>query len=149
MTPDTPRYIEAGPFASVVNRLIGHLVRHGVGLFGCRMLYVRGRKTGRWRGTPVDLLTVDGTRYLVAPRGHTHWIRDLRAADGRGELRLGRRVEPFTATEVPDADKPAVLRAYLRRWKWEAGVFFPGLGPDSADEDFRRVASGYPVFRLT
>lgn len=149
MTDGTLRYVEAGAFASVVNRLAGWLVRHGVGLFGSRMLYVRGRKTGQWRGTPVNVLTVDGVRYLVAPRGHTQWVRNLRAADGRGELRLGRRVEPFTAAEIPDADKPAVLRAYLRRWKWEVGAFFPGLGPDSADEDLLKAAPGYPVFRLT
>ncbi|WP_233359102.1 PNPOx family protein [Thermomonospora amylolytica] len=83
------------------------------------------------------------------PRGHTHWVRNLRAADGRGELRLGRRVEPFTATEVPDADKPPILRAYLKRWKWEVGVFFEGLGPDSSDEDLLRAAPDYPVFRLS
>ncbi|MBA9007795.1 nitroreductase/quinone reductase family protein [Thermomonospora cellulosilytica] len=149
MSSDTPRYVEAGAFASAFNRLAGWLTRHGISLFGSRMLYVRGRKSGQWRSNPVNPLTVDGVRYLVAPRGHTHWVRNLRAADGRGELRLGRRVEPFTATEVPDADKPPILRAYLKRWKWEVGVFFEGLGPDSSDEDLLRAAPDYPVFRLS
>ena len=87
---------------------------------------VRGRKTGEWRTTPVNLLVHEGDRYLVAPRGHTQWVGNLRAA-GCGELRVGRRVEPFEATEITDDDKPEILRAYLRRWKVEVGVFFAGV----------------------
>lgn len=44
------------------------------------MLRVRGRKTGEVRETPVNLLTLDGARYLVAPRGVTQWVRNLRVA---------------------------------------------------------------------
>jgi deazaflavin-dependent oxidoreductase (nitroreductase family) len=142
------RYVEAGRSAAVFNKIAGWLTRHGLSLYGSRMLYVRGRKSGEWRSNPVNPLTVDGVRYLVAPRGHTHWVRNLRAA-GHGELRLGRRVEPFTATEVPDADKPAILRAYLKRWKWEVGVFFEGVDATASDEELLRIAPGYPVFRLT
>jgi deazaflavin-dependent oxidoreductase (nitroreductase family) len=109
---------------------------------------VRGRKTGEWRSTPVNLLTIDGVRYLVAPRGITQWVRNLRAI-GTGELAVGRRVEPFRATELADADKPAVLRAYLKRWKFEVGVFFDGVGPDASDEELLRIAPGYPVFVIT
>ena len=41
-----------------------------------------------------------------------------------------------------------MLRAYLKRWKAEIGVFFKGVGPDSSDEELLRIAPGYPVFRL-
>ncbi|REE98543.1 nitroreductase family deazaflavin-dependent oxidoreductase [Thermomonospora umbrina] len=143
------RYVEAGRTAAAFNTAVAWLTRHGVSVFGSRMLYVRGRKSGEWRGNPVNVLTHEGSRYLVAPRGHTHWVRNLRAAGGAGELRLGRRTEPFTATELDDADKPAILRAYLKRWKFEVGVFFDGVGPDAPDEDLLRIAPGYPVFRLT
>jgi hypothetical protein len=95
----------------------------------------------------VNLLTVDGARYLVAPRGHTQWVRNMRVAGG-GELRIGRRVEPFTATELPDEQKPAILRAYLKRWKFEVGAFFQGVGPDASDEKLLAIAPGYPVFRI-
>jgi hypothetical protein len=92
-------------------------------------------------------MTYDGERFLVAPRGTTQWVRNLRAA-GTGELRVGRRTERFRATEVPDEDKVELLRAYLRRWKWEVGVFFAGVGPASADGDLSRIAPDHPIFRL-
>jgi deazaflavin-dependent oxidoreductase (nitroreductase family) len=111
------------------------------------VLEVRGRKSGTPRQTPVNLLTIDGTRYLVAPRGHTQWVRNLRAG-GEGRLLLGRRAESFTATELPDDDKPALLRAYLKRWKWEVGAFFGGVGPDSSDDELRRIAPDHPIFRI-
>ena len=105
-------------------------------------------QSGEPRRTPVNLLTVDGSRYLVAARGHTHWVRNLRAR-GEGRLLVGRRAEPFSAEEVPDDDKPAILRPYLERWKWEVGAFFGGVGPDSSDEELRRIAPDHPVFRLS
>jgi hypothetical protein len=74
-------------------------------------------------------------------------VRNLRVAGG-GELRLGRRAQPFTAVEVPDADKPAILRAYLTRWKMEIGVFFQGVGPDAPEARLAEIAPGYPVFRI-
>jgi hypothetical protein len=72
----------------------------------------------------------------------------MRAAGG-GELRLGKQVDVFTATEIADEDKVPLLRAYLKRWKAEVGVFFDGVGPDSPDDEMRRIAPDHPVFRVT
>jgi deazaflavin-dependent oxidoreductase (nitroreductase family) len=113
------------------------------------VLRVRGRKTGELRSTPVNLLTVDGTSYLVAPRGETQWVRNLRAAGGKGELCLGKHCDTFESVELADDEKPAILRAYLGRWKAEVGVFFDGVGADSPPEDVARIAPQHPVFRLT
>ncbi|MEU2184451.1 nitroreductase family deazaflavin-dependent oxidoreductase [Streptomyces thermolilacinus] len=132
----------------VLNRFVAGLTRRGVSVRGSRVLAVRGRKSGEWRRTPVNVLTVDGVPYLVAPRGHVQWTRNMRAAGG-GELHLGRQVRTFTAVEVADDDKPEVLRAYLKRWKAEVGAFFGGVGPDSAHEELRAIAPRHPVFRLT
>ncbi|MCW2566471.1 MAG: hypothetical protein JWN54_568 [Mycobacterium sp.] len=143
----TPRYVEPGRPTALFNAVVAALTRRGISVWGSRVLYVRGRTSGEWRTTPVNLLTLDGERYLVAPRGQTQWVRNLRAA-GRGELHVGRRVEAFTATELPDGEKPAVLRAYLRRWKFEVGAFFDGVGPDSPDEELRRIGPRHPVFRI-
>ncbi|MCS0636988.1 nitroreductase family deazaflavin-dependent oxidoreductase [Streptomyces sp. LP05-1] len=132
----------------VVNRFVAWLTRRGISVWGSRILAVRGRRSGEWRRTPVNVLTLDGTRYLVAPRGHVQWTRNMRAAGG-GQLLLGKRAETFTVEELPDDEKPAVLRAYLRRWKAEVGLFFPGVGPDSSDEELRAVADRHPVFRIT
>jgi deazaflavin-dependent oxidoreductase (nitroreductase family) len=131
----------------VFNRIVDAATRTGVSLWGSRVLRVRGRKSGEMRSTPVNLLTHAGARYLVAPRGETQWVRNLRAA-GEGELVLGRRTERFRAVEVEDADKPDLLRAYLRRWRVEVGVFFGGVRADSPDEDLRRIAPDHPVFRI-
>ncbi|MBM7459126.1 nitroreductase/quinone reductase family protein [Rhodococcus coprophilus] len=142
------RYIGPKGLDSVMNRFFNTLPRLGISVAGSRLLAVRGRKSGEWRTTMVNVLTAaDGARYLVAPRGHTQWVRNLRAS-GTGELRLGRRVETFSATEVADTDKIPVLREYLKRWGWEVGRFFEGVTKDSTDDELAAVAPGFPVFAL-
>jgi deazaflavin-dependent oxidoreductase (nitroreductase family) len=145
---DSDRYVQPGWFTKhVFNRIVAVLTRAGISLWGSRELRVRGRTTGEWRTTPVNLLAIAEQRYLVAPRGHTQWVRNLRQA-GRGELRVGRRWEPFEATELRDAEKPPVLRAYLKRWRVEVGVFFDGVDADASDDELRRIAPGHPAFRI-
>jgi deazaflavin-dependent oxidoreductase (nitroreductase family) len=141
------RYIAPTRMDTIFNKVVAWLTRAGVSVLGSRILRVRGRSSGQWRSTPVNLLTVNGQTYLVAPRGTTQWVRNIRAAGG-GELRVGRRVTRFTVQELPDTDKPLVIRAYLKRWAWEVGRFFEGLNASSPDEDLLRVAPGFPVFRV-
>jgi deazaflavin-dependent oxidoreductase (nitroreductase family) len=129
----------------VFNPLMRTLVRLGVGARGGRILHVRGRRSGEWRTVPVNPLTLDGERYLVAPRGNTEWVRNLRAA-GEGRLQLGRLMEAFTATELPDADKAPIIRAYLEQWAMETKKFFDGLDATSTDDEIAAVAPGFPVF---
>jgi hypothetical protein len=97
----------------------------------------------------VNLLRHDGEHYLVAPRGRTEWVRNVRAADGAAELALGRRVERVTLVEVPVADRVPVIRAYVDAWYWEVGRFVEGLDRSSSDADVLAVAPGMPVFRVT
>jgi deazaflavin-dependent oxidoreductase (nitroreductase family) len=133
---------------NVFNRAVAGLTRLGVSVWGSRVLEVRGRTSGEWRQTPVNLLTIDGQRYLVSPRGHSQWVRNMRVSGG-GRLRIGPRSEAFTATELlEDELKVPVLRAYLKRWKAEVGVFFDGVGPDSPEEQLRAAAPKHPIFRL-
>ena len=141
------RYVRPDRSTEIFNGIVAGLTRLGVSVWGSRVLAVRGRASGEWRTTPVNLLTLDGTRYLVAPRGLTQWVRNIRVAGG-GELRVGRRVEEFTVVELTDDEKPAILRAYLRRWKFEVGMFFDGVDASASDETLRGIAPGYPVFRL-
>lgn len=149
---------------NVMNRATARLTRLGISVWGSRVLRVRGRTSGQVRSNPVNVLTLGGERYLVSPRGQTDWVRNLRIA-GTGELTLGRQTESFTATEIsgraieaPKIDTTAdsgtddlaitVLRAYLRRWKWEVGQFFDGVGPDSTDAELLEVAHNHPIFGI-
>jgi deazaflavin-dependent oxidoreductase (nitroreductase family) len=142
-------YQEPGWFTrNVFNRAVAGLTRAGVSVMGSRVLEVRGRTSGEPRRTPVNLLVLDGTRYLVAPRGETQWVRNLRAAGGSGALLVGNRREEFTATELPDGSKEPVLRAYLKRWKAEVGVFFDGVDASSSPAELARIAPRHPVFVL-
>lgn len=142
------RYLEPTRSAVAFNAVVARLTRMGVSLWGSRVLSVRGRKTGEWRSVPVNMLVIDGERHLVAARGHTQWVRNLRAA-GEGTLRVGRRVEWFESVELGDEQKPPILRAYLGRWGWEVGAFFDGIDATSSDADLLAAAPGVPVFRIT
>jgi deazaflavin-dependent oxidoreductase (nitroreductase family) len=149
---ETPRYVMPTSalgrrMNSMFNGTVAALTRRGLSIWGSRMLYVRGRTSGEWRTNPVNVLTHDGSRYLVAPRGQTQWVRNLRVAHG-GELRVGSKVERFAATELSDEQKPDVLRAYLKRWKLEVGVFFDGVDAKAPDSKLLEIAPGYPVFLI-
>jgi len=143
-----PHYQQPTASDRLFNRLVAGATRAGLSVWGSRVLRVQGRKTGEWRTTPVNLLTHEGRRYLVAPRGETQWVRNLRVA-GRGELVLGRKVEPFVAEEVDSGQSVPVLRAYLRRWSWEVGRFFGGgISAKSTDEEIAAIAPEHPVFLI-
>ncbi|MGW5308749.1 nitroreductase family deazaflavin-dependent oxidoreductase [Nocardia thailandica] len=142
------RYIGPSGLDPVMNKFFNLLPKLGISVMGSRLLAVRGRKSGEWRTTMVNPMTAaDGARYLVAPRGHTQWVRNLRAAGG-GELRLGRKSETFSAVEVADADKTPLLRLYLEKWGWEVGRFFEGLDKNATDAQLAEIAPGFPVFRI-
>jgi deazaflavin-dependent oxidoreductase (nitroreductase family) len=133
--------------ARVFNPMVAFLTGRGVSMRGSQVLEVRGRSTGQARRTPVNPLELDGERYLVAPRGETQWARNLRAS-GEGRLLAGRDSESFRAVELQDEQKPTILRAYLKHWKFETGTFFDGLGPDSSEQELLAAAPKHPVFRI-
>jgi len=133
----------------LMNPFVLVMMRVGISIWGSRILEVRGRTSGMPRRTPVNLLEVEGVHYLVSPRGEGQWVRNVRADGGRLALLLGRRREERIAREVPDSEKSPIIRAYLRRWKMEVGVFFDGVSADSEEEDLQRIAPDHPVFMLS
>jgi deazaflavin-dependent oxidoreductase (nitroreductase family) len=132
---------------SVFNPIVAGLHKLGLSLQGSETLAVRGRKSGEIRTNPVNPFEIDGRTYLLAPRGTTQWVRNLRVA-GEGELRSGRKVRRFHATEVPDAEKLPVLRFYMDKWAWEVKGFL-GIDADAPDEELQRIAPDHPAFVLT
>jgi len=99
---------------NVANPALAFVIRYaGITPKGLSLLSVQRRRSGGEQSVPITPIAVNGQRYLVSPRGNTDWAQNLRAA-GEGKLIAGRRTEAFTFTEVPDAEKPPILRAYLR-----------------------------------
>jgi deazaflavin-dependent oxidoreductase (nitroreductase family) len=145
-----PHYRKPGLMTrKVLNPAVALLTKAGVSVWGSRVLEVRGRTSGELRRTPVNLLELDQTQYLVSARGNGQWVRNVRSAHGRLSLRVGRRHDEWIAEEVPDSEKSPILRAYLRKWKSEVGIFFDGVTADSEDSDLQRIAPKHPVFRLS
>lgn len=148
MTTSPTRYVAPTSRTDVAfMTAVRWLTEHGVSLLGSRVLTVRGRRTGTPQSVPVNLLHLDDERYLVAPRGNTQWVRNVRAA-GEVELRVGRRTERVRLVEVPAEERVPVLRVYLKRWGWEVGRFVEGLTTSSTDSELAAAAPGMPVFRL-
>jgi deazaflavin-dependent oxidoreductase (nitroreductase family) len=145
---DRALYHRPGWFTrNIFNRMVAGLHRLGLGVQGSQTLAVRGRKSGELRTTPVNPMEVGGVTYLLAPRGTTQWVRNMRVAK-EGELRHGRRVRRFRAEEVPDSEKLPLLRHYIEKWAWEVKGFL-GIDADAPDEELRRIAPEHPAFRLT
>ncbi|MEV0321173.1 nitroreductase family deazaflavin-dependent oxidoreductase [Streptomyces sp. NPDC050658] len=145
----SPYYLKGSPLNVRLNGVIGWLARHGISLMGSAELSVRGRKSGQMQRVPVNPFTHEGGRqYLVSARGHSQWVRNMRAAGG-GELRVGRKVRTFTAVEIPDAEKLPVLRGYLEKWGWEVNQYFKGVTAKSTDAEIEAAAADHPVFRIT
>ncbi|MCB1747504.1 MAG: nitroreductase family deazaflavin-dependent oxidoreductase [Gammaproteobacteria bacterium] len=144
---ERPTYRRPTSIERVFNRLFGWLAAHGIGLAHNYALETRGRRSGHVRRTPVNLLEVDGHHYLVAPRGETHWVRNLRA---QPQLVLvhGRRRHTLLARELAEAEKPALLRIYLQRFAPTVQRYF-AVTPDAPTAAFAAVGPAYPVFELT
>jgi deazaflavin-dependent oxidoreductase (nitroreductase family) len=124
--------------------------RFGVNVDRAWILEVPGRRTGVLHHNPVKLLDVDGERYLVALYGHTDWSRNLRAAGGVARLRHRSRTLSIAAKEIPVAERPRILRAYLAAATRGRTIDILGAGrPNPDDAHLRRIVSDHPVFRLT
>lgn len=144
-----PYYLQGNAFNVRMNGVVGWLARHGVSLQGSAELSVLGRKSGQPQRIPVNPHTHKGEQYLVSARGHSQWVRNMRAAGG-GELRVGRKVRTFTAVEIADDEQKAlVVRTYLERWGWQVNQYFQGVTAKSTDAELLAACPDHPVFRIT
>jgi len=130
----------------IFNRIFGSLVGLGLGFSYNYLLQVKGRKTGKVYSTPINLLELNGKRFLVAPRGRTQWVRNAEAA-GEIALKKGSVRQRFRLRPLPDGDKPAILKAYLDRFRKEVQRYFP-VAAGSPVESFQQLAESYPGFEL-
>jgi deazaflavin-dependent oxidoreductase (nitroreductase family) len=128
------------------NRAFGFLVGMGLGFSYNYLLQVRGRKSGKIYSTPIDLLELDGKKFLVAPRGRTQWVRNAEAA-GEVTLKKGSTRQKFGLRPLSDTEKPEILKAYLDRFKREVQRYFP-VPAGSPPQAFVEVLGSYPAFEL-
>ena len=142
-----PDFRAPSPGERLFNRIYGFLVGVGIGFSHNYLLQVKGRKTGKIYSTPVDLLDMNGKRFLVAPRGRTQWVRNAEAS-GEVMLRKGRYRQRFRLRTLSPTEKPPVLKAYLERFRSEVQRYFP-VSAGSPRETFAEVAEHYPAFELT
>ncbi len=130
----------------IFNRIFGFLVGLGLGFRYNRLLEVRGRKSGKLYSTPINLLELNSKPYLVAPRGRTQWVRNAEVS-GEVTLKKGSKRQRFRLRVLTDAEKPAILKAYLDRFRREVQRYFP-IPAGSPVQDFAAIARSYPAFEL-
>lgn len=146
MNANLPAFREPSPVEKIFNRTFGFLVGLGIGPAHIHLLEVRGRKSGKLYRTPVDVLEVQGKRYLVAPRGRTQWVRNAEAA-GEVVLKKRSKEQKFRLRAMSDTEKLPILKAYLDSFKREVQRYFT-VPAGSPPEAFAEVASSYPAFEL-
>jgi deazaflavin-dependent oxidoreductase (nitroreductase family) len=146
MNSPVPTFREPTTIEKIFNRVYGFLIGLGLGFAHNYLLEVRGRKSGKLFSTPVDLLEMDGKRYLVAPRGRTQWVRNAEAA-GEVTLKKGSKRLKFRLRAISDSDKPPILKAYLDNFQREVQTYFP-IAAGSPVESFAAIAGSYPAFEL-
>lgn len=133
------------------NRLVVALQRLGVPLGTIHVLTVPGRTSGAMRSTPVSLLTVAGTRYIIGGMTDAGWVQNARAAGG-GILAYGRTRERVTLVELPVQERAPILREFPRLVPH--GVqFFQRLyqlpaDPAALPDAFASLATCATVFRV-
>lgn len=141
-----PKSYRTGRRQRAINRVYALLTRLGVGARHRHLLTVTGRRSGLPRTTPVDVMTVGGDRWLVAPYGEVQWVRNLRVTPS-AQLRRGRRTSTWTAEEVDAATAVPVIRAYIRAVRVTRAYW--AVDADAPGDELARVALHHPVFRLT
>jgi len=141
-----PGFRQPNAIERLFNRIFGLFIGLGLGMRHNYLLQVRGRKSGKLYSTPIDLLEIDGKRFLVAPRGRTQWARNAEAA---GEIRLtkGSFRQTFRLRTIPDVEKPELLKAYLDPFRATVQRYFPVLAGSDV-QAFASIAGNYPVFEL-
>jgi len=139
-------YHPPSAFVKAMNAFVGRLASWGLIPGGTALLQVKGRRSGQTRSTAVTWVDHDGQRYLVAPRGNTEWVRNVKAAGGQVVLKR-RKSEQVRLQEVPVEQRAPIIEAYLKKTARVTKREF-GIEPDAPSDEFQRIAPDHPVFRI-
>src|SRR5437660_11531410 len=129
MTP--PRDYQAPSIAEkAFNRIFGYMAGLGLAPSFIYLLEVKGRKSGKTHSPAVNLVELNGKKFLVAPRGRTQWVKN---AEASGEVTLKRGVRrKFRLRPLAVSEKPEILKLYLTNYKGAVQRFFP-VQPDARE----------------
>ncbi len=134
------------PGTKAVNQLFRRLTELGLGASYRHILTVRGRKTGILRSTPVDVMDVDGRRWLVAGYGPVNWVENARAA-GEVTLRRGRSSKRYAVADADAKDAVPVLRQYMSEVRVTRNYF--DANPKSSDDAIAAELARHPLLALS
>ena len=134
-----------GTSTRFVNRIFRWMTQAGWGASYRHILTVRGRRSGQLRSTPVDVMSHEGSRWLVAGYGPANWVANARAA---GELTLSRggRSEVLTVQDALPSESVPVLRKYMREVRVTRRYF--DAHPDDPDDAIAAELPRHPVLKL-
>lgn len=144
--PQSPDFIRETKIERLLNQSFGYLLRLGIGLSHNYLLVTVGRKTGKLYSTPVNLLEMNRSRYLVASRGETGWVRNARAA-GTVTLKKGAKEWSYRIRELPVPERPPIIKEFLERFAASVQRFYE-VPKGSPVEAFVSIAPRNPVFEL-
>ena len=97
---------------SIFSPILKGLLRLGVPLGFNRLVTIRGRTSGLPRTAAIAVIQVAGRRWVWAPWGEVHWVRNLRAAGTATIHERGHDLE-VTATELDPSERIAFFRDVL------------------------------------
>jgi deazaflavin-dependent oxidoreductase (nitroreductase family) len=130
-----------------INGMLGRLASLGLAPRNTIAVQVRGRKSGKMRSNVVQYVEYEGARYLVAPRGTTEWVRNVRAAGGEAALKHG-RTQQVRLDELPESERAPIIEAYLKTVPAMVQREF-GVTRESPRGEIERIAPRHPVFKIT
>jgi deazaflavin-dependent oxidoreductase (nitroreductase family) len=139
-------YHKPSGLVKAMNTFVGWLGSMGLVPGGTAQLQVKGRKSGQTRKNAVTWVEHEGQRYLVAPRGNTEWVRNVKADGGQAVLKRGKS-EKVRLEEIPVEQRAAIIKPYLKKTAIATKREF-GLDPEAPMEEFERIAPQHPVFRV-
>jgi deazaflavin-dependent oxidoreductase (nitroreductase family) len=138
-------YNKPSGFVKKMNSALGWVFARGLGSKRWVQIEHKGRKSGKTYKTAVNWTQLEGQRYLVAPRGETQWVRNVRADGGKAVLTKGKS-ETVRLEEIPVDARAAIIKNYVAENKVVKGEF--GLEPDDPIEKYQEIAPNHPTFRI-
>jgi len=119
-------------------RKVFNPIAMATGMADTETLTVSKRGTKEPQSIPVITVDVAGIKYLVSTRGESQWVKNVRA-NPSVKITNKKGATAYSAQEIPEAERQAVLTAYREKAGRTVETYFRRL-PREAD---------HPVFALT